>query len=113
MPKNLIIAAITFLLVLIVSVLCLVRKRNISIKYSLIWLFPSIILVIFTLIPGVMTGITAFLGFQTPSNMILTILISFSLVINLALTVIVTNQKDKIRLLVQEISIIKAEMPKK
>ena len=113
MPKNLVIAAIIFLVVLILAVLYLVRKRRISIKYSLIWLFPSIVLILFVLIPGFMTKMTVFFGFQTPSNMILTVLISFSLIVNLALTVIVTNQKDKIRLLVQEVSIIKSEISKK
>jgi hypothetical protein len=90
-------------------ILYLVKKRRISIKYSLVWLLPCFILIIFVLVPGFMDMISRFLGFKTASNMILTSLIGFLMMITIALTVIVSNQKDKIRLLIQEVSILKSE----
>lgn len=107
MSTELMITAIIFFVILIFSVLYLVRRRRISIKYSLVWLLPCVILIVFTFWPGCMVWISKILGFQTASNMVITALVCFLLIINLALTVIVTNQKEKIRLLIQEVSIIK------
>lgn len=107
MTKELVIASIVFFIVLVCLVLYLVRKKRISVKYSLVWIIPSVILIIFTLWPGCMVAITKLLGFKTASNMVIAALIGLLLVINLSLTVIVTNQKDKIRLLIQEVSLLK------
>lgn len=113
MSTELIITSIVFLLFVIFVVLYMVRKRKISIKYSLVWIFPCLILMIFTLVPGIMVFFTELTGFQTASNMIITALVCFLILINLALTAIVTNQKEKIRLLIQEVSIIKEQINKK
>lgn len=104
--------SITFLLFLMVLVLYLVKKRRISIKYSFVWLLPCIVLMLFAIVPGLMSHISNLLGFQTASNMILTSLIGFLMVITIALTVIVSNMKDKIRLLIQEVSILKSKEKK-
>ena len=101
------ITAIVFLILVVAFVLYYVRKDKITIKYSLVWLVPCIILLIFVLVPGFLTWTTNLLGFQTASNMVLSLLISLLLVITLALTVIVSNQKEQIRLLIQEVSLLK------
>lgn len=110
MSIGLMISSIAFLLFIIFFVLYLVRKRRISVKYSLVWLIPCLTLIIFTLVPGFLDIVTKTIGFKTASNMILTFLIGILMIITIALTVIVTNQKDKIRLLIQEVSIIKKEI---
>lgn len=109
MSLELTISSIVFLVVVMLFILYLVKKRRISIKYSLVWILPCLTLIIFTLVPGFMAFVTKTLGFQTASNMILTLLICFLMVITIALTMIVTNQKDKIRLLIQEVSILKGK----
>lgn len=109
MNFELTLSSIVFLLCLMLFILHLVKKRRISVKYSLVWLLPCFILIIFTLVPGLMSIISNMLGFQTASNMILTSLIGFLMIVTIALTVIVSNQKDKIRLLIQEVSILKSE----
>ena len=107
MGMNLKISAIIFLLFVILFVLHLVRKEKISIKYSLVWILPCIVLLIFVLVPGFLTWTTNLLGFQTASNMVLSLLIGLLMVITIALTVIVSKQKEQIRLLVQEVSLLK------
>ena len=107
MGFNLKLSSIVFLLIVIFLVLFLVRKNKITIKYSLVWLFPCFILLIFILVPGFLTWTNDILGFQTASNMILSLLIAFLLMITIALTVIVSKQKEQIRLLIQEVSLLK------
>lgn len=101
------VVSISFLIFIILIILHLLKKDKITIKYSLVWLFPFIILLIFTLIPGFLTWTSNLLGFQTASNMIFALLIALLMIISIALTVIVSNQKNQIRTLIQEISILK------
>lgn len=103
------ISAIIFLLFMIIFVLYLVRKEKITIKYSLVWILPCVVLLIFVLVPGFLTWTTNLLGFQTASNMVLSLLIGLLMVISIALTVIVSKQKEQIRLLVQEVSLLKGK----
>ena len=107
MSNALIIFSLIILLLIVFEVLHLVRKKRISVKYSLVWLFPCLVLMIFVLVSGLMDNIAKIIGFQTASNMVIILLIGFLFIINLALTTIVTNQKDKIRLLIQEVSMLK------
>ena len=65
---------------------------------------------ILIIIPGFLSFITRCLGFQTGSNMVISIIIALLIVINIVLTMIVSNQDKKIRLLIQEISILKNKM---
>ena len=101
------IVSIVFLIAIIIFILRLIHKEKISIKYSLVWLIPSVILLIFVLVPGFLNWTTNALGFQTASNMILTLLVGILLLITLVLTVIVSNQKEQLRLLIQEVSLLK------
>lgn len=107
MSLKLKLAAILFSLTLIVTILHLVKKNKIAIKYSLVWLIPCILLLIFALVPGFFAWTTNLLGFQTGSNMVLTILVGILLIISISLTLIVSRQKEQIRLLIQEVSLLK------
>ncbi len=107
MSTELKITAIVSILFLIILILHYVKKEKILIKYSLVWLIPSIVLLIFVLVPGFLNWTTNLLGFQTASNMILTLLVGLLLMITIALTVIVSTQKEQIRLLIQEVSLLK------
>ena len=67
------------------------------------------ILFISILVPGFLSFITNILGFKTSSNMIISLIIVVLIIISIALTVIVSNQDKKIRLLIQEVSILKSK----
>ena len=109
MSLELKISSIIFILIIIVLMFELVKRQKITIKYSLVWFFPLVLLLIFTIIPGFLTWVTNILGFQTASNMIITLLLGLLMIISIALTVIVSNQKEQIRNLIQEVSILKKD----
>lgn len=107
MTLNLIVISIIFIIFVILMILYFLKKGKIKVKYSIIWILLFTFLLIFLIIPGFLESLTSLLGFQTPSNMIFSMLISVLVVINISLTGIVSSQDKKIRLLVQEVSIIK------
>ena len=107
MSTSLMISSILFSLFIIVSVLIMLRKGKINIKYSLIWLLLFTLLLIAALIPNFLVWITNLLGFKTASNMVISIILAVLVIITIALTVIVSKQDKKIRLLIQELSMLK------
>jgi len=112
MSLNLIFYSAIFSLFIIIFIFYLLIKNKINIKYSLIWFVIFSILLFALIIPGFMESLTKNFGFQTPSNMVLSLLIAALIVINVVLTMIVSGQDKKIRLLVQEISMLNDKVRK-
>lgn len=98
---ELILLAITFLFIVVRNV----NKRNLQLKYSLIWILASVILVVMAFSPRLVFRVTHFLGIETPSNFIFLLSIIWLIGMNLSLTVIVSRQSDKIKRTIQMISI--------
>ena len=109
MTLNLSLISAIFSVFVIVMIIYFIKKDKLKIKYSLIWLILFVILLICLLIPGFLGFLTNILGFHTPSNMVFSLLISVLVIINITLTGIVSSQDKKIRLLIQEISLLKGE----
>ena len=107
MSTNLVVVSIIFSVIIIIFILYLVKKENVNIKYSLVWLILFILLLICLLVPGLLEWITSILGFQTASNMVLSLLIAVLVIINITSTVIISHHDRKIKLLIQEVSILK------
>ncbi len=98
-----------FTLIIIIFIINLIRKNRLNLKYSLVWLFTTTIMLIISLIPNFLEKIAHLLGFELVSNMIFVMGILLLLLVTISLTVIVSGQSDKIRLLIQEVSILKKE----
>lgn len=107
MSINLMVVSILFSVFIIITILFLLRQKKINIKYSIIWIILFTILLIATILPGFLVWVTHLLGFKTASNMVISIILAVLVIISIVLTIIVSKQDKKIRLLIQEISIMK------
>lgn len=96
-------------LLIFIITLSLLKKDRIPVKYSLVWLFSGLIILFLALVPSLFGAISNILGFMTISNMVVGMFIFILLMITISLTVIVSGQKKKITLLIQEVSILKQE----
>ena len=61
------------------------------------------------LFPGILNGINRLFGFEVVSNLVVGMLITILMLITFILTIIVTKQKEQIRVLVQEVSLLESE----
>lgn len=113
MNMSLSITTIVFISLLLIIILYLLRQSRISIKYSIMWIFMILVAFIVLIIPNLLTIISKFLGFELVSNMVLCIFIVILLLISIALTVMITDQKKKITRLIQEVGILKKNMEDK
>ncbi len=113
MSKSLILTVLLFAFILLFSVIHLLRKGRIPVKYALVWILSSIVVVIVSCIPNLMVSLAKFLGFELLSNMVLCIFIGLLLFLTLILTVMMAGQKKKTTLLIQELSLLKKEVEDK
>ena len=95
-------------LVLLIVVLMQLRKRRIPVKYSLVWILSSFIILLIAIVPQLFVMIAKYLGFVTMSNLVIAMFIFILLMISVTLTVIVSGQRKKITLLIQEVSMLKS-----
>ncbi len=110
MKLSLFITVIVFLVFIAGIIIYLMKKDKISIKYSILWLLTIVLAFIVLIIPNLLEFISKILGFELVSNMVLCIFIVILLLISIAQTVMITNQKKKITLLVQEVGIMKKKL---
>ncbi len=110
---NLRLVVIIFILFLFLLIVYLLRKRKLSTKYAIVWFLAIIVMLLTVLLPDVMKYIANLIGFELLSNMLLCIFIAILLFITLALTIMVSSNKRKITLLIEEISILKKELEDK
>jgi hypothetical protein len=78
-----------------------IRKETLSLKYSLLWLFATLVMLIVSIFPGILRYFADIFGFALSSNALFSLLFGFVIVILLSLTSIVSKQTEKIKTLVQ------------
>lgn len=107
MKLNLVLFAVLFIAIFCAFIIYILRKGRINIKYALVWFLALIVLTLLLIFPGLFSWLTKLFGFNLGSNMIFAGLIGMLMIINIVLTVIVSGQNEKVRLLIQEVSILK------
>lgn len=113
MSLSLKIIALIFILAIIVILTVIVNKKNISIKYAIFWYLCLLLLTLFTIFPSLLTWVTKLFGMQVASNFIFAILIGTLFIVTIFLTMVVSEQNEKIRALIQEVSILKNDKKNK
>lgn len=106
-PLKLQLEIILFSLFMLGSIIQLVRKNRITIKYSLVWMTAILAILIGALIPGILPWLAKLLGFETLPNLIFTLMIGILISVSMVLTIIVSGLKEKVRVLTQEVSLLK------
>ena len=113
MAPQLVVLAILFLLSLLFVITMFVKRNKISIKYSLIWYVICIFLILLTIFPNFLGFVTNLLKIKVASNMIFALMLVGLFVINISLTIIVSEQKEQIRNIIQELSLLKKKVNEK
>lgn len=105
MPILLRIEMIVLSLAMLFIVLKTVSKRKLLVQYALIWIILAIGTFLLAVIPGVAEWLTALVGIETTSNFIYLLAIIALLALTFSLTIIVSKQTQKIKNIIQTVSI--------
>ena len=101
-----IIFGIAFLIVIIE----LVRKNKLEEKYSLLWIFFGILLLILASTPFFIEKIAALLDIKYAPSVLFLFGLVYLIIYNLHITVVFSKQSQKITRLAQELAILKQKL---
>lgn len=110
MSLPLTIALIVFSVILIVSASVLVAKGKIPIKYSLLWYFFAILILLVGVIPDAFGAIGRLIGFNIMSDLVIGVILVVLIFLNIALTVMIASQRRRVNLVSQEVALLKKEL---
>lgn len=94
-------------LALFLFVLNLIRKRELRIEHSVLWLFVSLCILLASIWQNLADQIAFFLGIEYPPALFLSIAIFFSLVILMHFSMELSKLKEQNKSLTQELAIYK------
>ena len=77
------------------------RKKELALKYTLLWMAAGVIMLFFDLFPTLLTFMVHLFGIELPVNVIFAICIFFLIILLMYITSIVSKQTERIRTLTQ------------
>lgn len=91
-------------------VLELVRRKRLKEKYSLLWLFTAIVLLVLSLSRGLLERVAAIMGiFYAPSAFFLLAFL-FLMLITLQFSVVISKLSERNKVLTQEVALLKLRL---
>lgn len=99
---NLLIAISLYFLYVIISI----KKNKLEIKHSLLWLFFGIVMFILVMFPQIPENVAHLIGIEDYSNGLFSFAIFVIIIMQLYLTMVVSDTTRKIKQLIQEIAIL-------
>ena len=109
MSLELIITLIVFSVILLITTTIILKKGLVSVKYSLLWYFIAIIIFLVAVLSGPLESFAHLVGFQTLANLVIGIVLALLVFLSMSLTIIVSTQRKKTTLLIQELSLLKSK----
>ena len=86
-----------------------IRQSKLKIEYTIFWLVFSIVLIIMGVFPQIVYKISAWIGFQSPVNLVFLMILFILIVKNFFMTLQISQLENKIDNLTQRIAINKKE----
>lgn len=97
-------------IIFIISILRMVIKKNLELKYSLLWLFCAGILLILAIFPKLLTVISELMSVYSEVNALFILAFLFVATILFSLTIALSRSSKRIRALTQEIALLNKRM---
>jgi len=89
-----------------IIILYYLKKSMLELKYTLIWLAAGVVMGIMLIFPDLLEWFRSLLGIESNMNALYMLCFAFIIMILMTLTSIVSRQMLKIRVLIQEISML-------
>lgn len=112
MNTRLQIIMITASLIFLIYVIVMVSSRRVELKYTLAWLFAGFFLLTAAVFPRLLGLISRLLNIVEPVNTVFLLVIFFLMLILFTMTIALSRSSSRVKILSQEIGIIKLELDK-
>lgn len=97
-------AAIVITSAMLLVVFELVRQRRLMEKYSLLWLFAALVLLLLSIFTGILGWFSELVGIATPSNALFGVAIGFATLMLLHFSVTISRVTDQNKVLAQKLA---------
>lgn len=98
---------IALLILQLILIVNRVKRKKMTMKYASFWIFLLIIMSIIVIFPEIVFKLSNLMGFEKTSNMIFLLGFFFLFYVSFIITTSISIQNEKIKLLTQEISLLK------
>jgi hypothetical protein len=95
---------------LLLVVLTLLLRRQLSEKYAALWLIVTVLVLVLGLFPGLLDWMTAALGVQVPANLLFSLAIVLLLGVGLHLSWEISRAEDELRRVAEESALNRGEI---
>lgn len=109
-PTTLRFVLLTAIIVYFILILFYLKRKALELKYTLLWMFAGMIMLLMVVFPQISVMMTRLLGFESNMNALYITCIGFIIMLLMMLTSIVSRQSNKVKTLIQEIAILKKEI---
>lgn len=89
-----------------VLMLILLKRKAISLKYTLLWMIAGVVMAIMVIWPETLRFIISLIGIESNMNGLFILAIAFVIMILMSITSIVSKQSEKIKSLTQTIAML-------
>jgi hypothetical protein len=100
------IISVTGSALLLIAVLELIRRGRLKERYSLLWLFSSVVLLFLSLSRGVLETISKWIGIYYPPSLLFLVAFVFLLLITLHFSAVISGLSEKNKKLAQEVALL-------
>ncbi|MEN8265282.1 MAG: DUF2304 domain-containing protein [Nitrospirota bacterium] len=104
------ILSIVISVIILITVLELIRRNVFKERYALLWMFASVVLIIFSFWRKLLDSVASFFGFFYAPSFLFLLGFGFLLMIILHFSVVVSNMSEKNKKMAQELAILKSDL---
>jgi len=97
----------------VLSLVQLLRRRWIREKYAGIWIIVALGITLLGAFPGLAVHVAKFVGVEVPSNLVFAVAIVTLLAVCIQLSVGVSQLDERVRVLTEEVAILRLEADKR
>ena len=94
----------------LIVVALLISKKRLNIKYSIVWLIWSLLLVFMSIFPETFYGISDLLGIELPVNAVFLIMIALLYALTLFVYIMISKHSEEIVKLTYQVALLKKEL---
>lgn len=97
---------IAAVLIFFFAIINLIKNRKLLLKYSLLWLFSGLAMLVLAVFPGLLDRFARLLGIYSSVNALFAVLIFCGLVVMISFTVIISRDNQQIVRLAQKTALL-------
>ena len=84
----------------------LLKKKSLHLKYTLLWIFSGILMLVLALFPHLLDWLAALIGIYEPTNALFSLVFFCVIIILMSLTAIVSKQNERTKRIAQAIALL-------